>query len=210
MTVLVVVLARAAIALVVGILTLERPTGVSLPEFAQPQRHFRVPNPAELSDLQALSIYDRIQDELVAGYALSGEPAAADYPTWRRYNRAPYRSSTHGERFVNNYGNRQAAGYGEPGAGVMPPGAVLAKDSFTVTARGDVLSGPLFLMEKMEAGWYAESGDWRYTMVMPDGTVAGRTLGENSDAMASCIACHAGVGETQDHLYLLPEEVRVQ
>jgi hypothetical protein len=209
-TILVVVLALAAIALVVGILTLDRPAGVSLPEFAQPQRHFRVPNPAALSDLEALSIYDRIQDDMVAGYAASGEPAAAEYTTWRRYNRAPYRSSTHGERFVNNYGNPQATGYGEPGAGVMPPGAVLAKDSFTVTARGDVLSGPLFLMEKMAPGFSPPSRDWRYSMIMPDGGLVGMTAGVRADQVDFCIGCHTGAGVAADHLYFVPEPYRMK
>jgi hypothetical protein len=40
-------------------------------DFAQPQRHFRVPNPARLSDADAMSIYDRIRDDMVSAYRLS-------------------------------------------------------------------------------------------------------------------------------------------
>lgn len=145
-------------------------------------------------------------------YSDSGLPEAKSFLDWKNFATAPYVSATHGGRFVVNYANETGEeAYGRyENIGTMPVGGITAKPSFTVAPDGAAALGPLFLMEKMEAGWYPESGDWRYTMVMPDGTVAGRTLGENSDAMASCIACHAVVGDTQDHLYLLPEEVRVQ
>ena len=79
---------------------------------AAPERHFQVERPADLSDADALSIYSRILDDMVAGYRLSGEPTAAAYRSWRLYNKAPYRSQTHGERFINNYANPAAAAYG--------------------------------------------------------------------------------------------------
>ena len=72
-------------------------------EFAQPTRHFRVPNPARLSDVDAMSIYDRIRDDMVAAYRLSQNPVTGRYYTWRRYNRTPYLSATHGDRYINNY-----------------------------------------------------------------------------------------------------------
>jgi hypothetical protein len=105
-------------------------------EFAQPTRHFRVPNPARLSDADAVSIYDRIRDDMVAAYRLSQDPVTDRYDAWRRYNRAPYRSTTHGDRYINNYANPLAESYGQKGDARMPTGAVLAKDSFTVTAQG--------------------------------------------------------------------------
>ena len=124
------------------------------PEWAKPSRHFRVERPADLSDAAALTVYLRILDEMVSGYALSGDRAAAGFRTWRRHNKAPYRSATHGERYVNNYANSAAAGYaGYEDAGEMPVGSVLAKDSFAVTKQGDVFIGPLFLMEKMSEGF---------------------------------------------------------
>ena len=93
-----------------------------------------------------MSIYERIRDEMAAAYRVSRDPVATRFYAWRRYNRAPYLSATHGDRYVSNYANALARDYGRPGAGPMPVGAVLAKDSFTVTARGDVFTGPLFLM----------------------------------------------------------------
>ena len=62
---------------------------------------------------------------MIAGYRLSGVSAARNFPRWQRYNSAPYRSATHGERFVNNYANAPAAAYGRfEAAGIMPAGAV--------------------------------------------------------------------------------------
>ena len=183
----------------------------SSPEFDAPKRHFRVDRPASLSDAAALTVYLRILDEMAAGYRLSEQPGAGSYRMWRRYNRTPYRSATHGERFVNNYANTTAKAYGRYEAfGAMPVGSVLAKDSFAVTNRGDVFLGPLFLMEKMPAGFDAESQDWRYSMIMPDGSLFGTTNGEGSERVAFCITCHKAVDEKHDQMFFVPEKYRVQ
>ena len=173
-------------------------------------RHFRVDRPADLSDADAMAIYDRILDAMVAGYGLSNDSVARKYRHWRLFNKAPYRSAQHGERYVNNYGNNLAADYGAyEDAETLPPGAVLVKDSFAVTARGDVFSGPLFIMKKESAGFHAPSRDWRYTMIMPDGSFFGTTNGEGSKRVEFCIACHEAGGNA-DHLFLIPEEYRVR
>lgn len=179
-------------------------------DFARPTRHFRVPNPAQLSDVEALSVYDRIRDEMVAAYRLSRNPVAEHYVRWRRYNRAPYRSATHGDRYINNYANAEAATQYGRSQGPMAPGAVLAKDSFTVTAQGDVFTGPLFLMEKMPPGFSEETRDWRYTMIMPDGSLLGTTGGEGSERTAFCASCHQTAGAGRDHLFFVPKEFRLR
>ncbi|MEK9646423.1 MAG: hypothetical protein VW547_12845 [Alphaproteobacteria bacterium] len=71
--------------------------------------------------------------------------------------------ATHGDRFVMNYGNAKgAAGYGKyEKVGKMPAGAVSAENSFTVNARGQVSLGPLFLMEKHNAGFNTQSKNWQ-------------------------------------------------
>ena len=92
----------------------------------------------------------------------------------------------------------------------MPAGAVMAKDSFAVTARGDVFLGPLFVMEKMPEGFNARSGDWRYTMIMPDGSLFGRTKGEGDKRVEFCITCHLSVAAENDHLFFVPEATRVR
>ena len=149
--------------------------------------------------------------DLVDAYRLSARPYAGAYVNWKRYNTTPYRSAQHGERYINNYGNDIAATYGAfEDSPPMPQGAILAKDSFAVTADGDVFSGPLFVMEKMAPGFYPASGDWRYSMVMPDGSLLGTTKGAGSVRMEFCVSCHVQVGEDQDHMFFIPEEFRVQ
>ena len=88
--------------------------------------------------------------------------------------------------------------------------AKLAKDSFMVNAKGEVSVGPLFMMEKMQAGFNPDSDDWRYTMVMPNGAVAGTTNGAGSNNVAFCIGCHQAVTPDQDNVMLLPDEYRVK
>ncbi len=175
----------------------------------KPRRHIRIENPADLSHQEAREVYEELVDEMTSGYALSASRAAMSYESWTVYNNAPYRSVTHGQRFVNNYGNGIAAPYGDfESAGTMPAGSILAKDSFTVTDSGDVEPGPLFLMEKMPKGFNYVSGDWRYTMIMPDGEFFGETNGKRSERVEYCIECHLA-REKFDHLYFIPKAVRV-
>lgn len=165
---------------------------------------------AALSAEAAADAYDRIKDALKGGYAASGDPVAQEYQNWTRFNTQPYISETHGGRFVNNYANDIAvpsyAKYED--LGVMPKGSVLAKDSFRVTPQGEVRPGPLFIMEKMNAGFGPASDDWRYTLIMPNGNVIGTTKGIGSEHVQFCVDCHKPIGEGQDSLLLLPREYR--
>ncbi len=173
----------------------------------QPRRHFRIRNPKFLDATEAEAIYRRLRGRMAAGYALSGRRV---YGGWTRYNRAPYISATHGRRYVNNYANARGAAYGRfEDAGRLPVGSIIAKDSFSVTENGEIDPGPLFLMEKMAAGFNYTSGDWRYSEIMPDGSVLGVTRGENAAAVEYCIGCHLAV-ESQDHLYFPPPAMRVE
>ena len=181
------------------------------PQVARPTRHFRVERPAKLADADALTIYDRIRDNMVAGYSRSNDAFSTVYHTWRRYNTAPYLSATHGKRYVNNYANDVAKAYGRfEQAGTLPVGSILAKDSFEVTDRGDVVTGPLTLMEKMQLGFNLEGRDWRYTMIMPDGALFGTTKGEGSERVEFCMECHIAAGDEQDHLFFIPEQHRTR
>ncbi len=176
---------------------------------AQPKRHFRVERPADLSNADALTVYTQVLEEMAGGYRLSGLPAAGDYRRWQRYNTVPYRSATHGERFVSNYANTLGRDYGKfEDFGALPTGAILAKDSFAVTASGDVFAGPLFLMEKMPAGFDRPGRDWRYSMIMPDGSVFGTTKGQGDEKVAFCVTCHQAAGDENDHLFFIPETFR--
>ncbi len=183
------------------------------PVFAQAdgiktQRHFKIERPADLTAADALVLYEKIGKNMARGYAASGNEAAASYRKWRRYNSAPYRSATHGNRYVNNYGNAKAARYGKLKNGdSLPQGAVLVKDSFTVTGDGDVFGGALFTMEKLAPGTRPEYADWRYVMVMPDGSLFGDSQGETAGKVAFCDGCHKAVAET-DRLFFIPKPYR--
>ena len=164
----------------------------------------------ELTTAEVRAAYDCLRGEMVAGYARSGMQTASFYKDWAIYNSQPYVSDTHGGRFVNNYANVVGSQkYGKyEDAGRMPVGAMMAKDSFVVRPDGKMASGPLFLMEKMPAGFSKESGNWRYTMIMADGAVFGTTNGQGSNNVRFCIECHAAVAEDQDSVFFLPEEYR--
>ncbi|MHA1190542.1 MAG: cytochrome P460 family protein, partial [Alphaproteobacteria bacterium] len=137
-----------------------------------PDSHFRVEQPARLSPPVAQSIYENAADDLAMGYGLSDYQPARDYRLWAKFNTFPYLSATHGNRYVNNFANAKASNYGELAEGEkMVPGAVLAKDSFTVTKGRRVFAAALFLMEKLEAGQNPDTADWRYVLVLPDGSV---------------------------------------
>ena len=182
----------------------------AFPEIARPTRHFRA-NPADLTSADAITIYDRIKSEMAKAYKQSGLEPAEDYTSWTRHNSAPYQSATHGNRYVNNYANTVARDYANLDAvESLPQGSILAKDSFEVTRDGDVLTGPLALMEKMQPGFNPQSRDWRYTMILPDGTVFGITNGEGSDRVEFCIECHVAAGDDMDHLFYVPERYRVK
>jgi hypothetical protein len=175
----------------------------------KPKNHFKVERPADMFPNTAETVYQNIRAEMAAGYALARMPDLRNYLSWRRYNTAPYRSATHGARYVNNYGNRISKAYGAfERAGILPKGAMLVKDSFTATADGAIYPGPMFAMEKMAAGFNSSSGDWRYSMIMPDGSLFGETGGVNSQSVEFCIGCHA-TREQYDHLFFLPEEFRL-
>lgn len=126
----------------------------------QPKRHFKIQKPANLDQGEALTIYDNVADRMAKGYASSGDTTAKSYRNWRLYNSAPYRSATHGNRYVNNYVNPIGKSYGTMKSGdKLPAGSIIAKDSLTVTSKRDVFAGALFIMEKLPAGQSPGTGD---------------------------------------------------
>jgi hypothetical protein len=172
-----------------------------------PRRHFRLREPADLEPGEAQQIYEIALRALAVGYARSQDPSAGSYSGWRRYNSVPYLSATHGNHYINNYANETAHAYGSGKR--LPVGSVIAKDSFSVTETGGILLGPLFLMEKMAKGFSYVTGDWKYSMIQPDGTFLGETNGIGSERVQYCISCHLAV-ETQDHLYFVPPNFRTK
>lgn len=173
-----------------------------------PRQHIETPAPAILSPGDAERIYAGIASRLATQYGFAEVPAITGYQRWNRANSYPYQSQVHGSRYVNNFTNAAAAAYLRyEEAGDLPLGAVIAKDSFTVTDSGAVHPGPMFVMEKMQAGFEAATGDWRYTMIMPDGSLLGTTGGTGSEAIAFCSSCHAARAAT-DYLFFVPPAAR--
>jgi hypothetical protein len=163
-----------------------------------------------LSEAEAVALYDCLQPLMVAAYAKSDSDIAVHFDSYRIYSRVPYVSATHGERYVMNYANDAGRVYGlYEGAGRLPAGSKLAKPSFSVKGNGQGTLGPLFTMEKMEVGFNAESADWRYSMIMPNGSIVGTTNGKGTKNVVFCIGCHQSVVPEQDSILFLPEEYRV-
>ena len=164
----------------------------------------------DITPAEAKAAYDCLKPEMTAAYAKSGDAVAKGYATWKRYNTVSYVSATHGARYVNNYGDPKAKDYGMfEKVKALPVGARLAKDSFVVQKDGKIAVGPLFIMQKMPKGFKKASGDWRYTMIMPDGTVFGITGAKNSAQMNFCYECHMSA-QDKDSLMFMPEEVRAR
>jgi len=164
-----------------------------------------------LSDAEVIAVYDCLQPQMAVAYAASGADIAVHFNSYRLYSNHPYVSATHGERYVMNYANDTARAYGLfEKAGALPVGSKLAKPSFSVKGNGQATMGPLFTMEKMDAGFNPDSGDWRYSMVLPSGSVVGSTNGKGADKVEFCIGCHLSVTPEQDSIMLIPEEYRVK
>jgi hypothetical protein len=166
----------------------------------------------KLTAAEANKAYNCLLPEMTAGYAKASAKAIKGFQRWSKVNNQPYVSGTHGNRFVNNYANKKAAiKYSQyEKLGKMPVGSVLAKDSFAAAPNGKTGPGPMFVMEKMKPSFNKASGNWRYTLIMPNGGVIGVTNGKNSKAVKFCYQCHMAVAGTQDSLMLLPQEFRVK
>jgi len=66
-----------------------------------PESHFVTMNAADSSKVEAEGLYESLQMDMRDCYGQSDEPTASAYQDWQRFNTHPYRSKTHGERFVN-------------------------------------------------------------------------------------------------------------
>ena len=175
-----------------------------------PREHPKIARPGRLSKQDAKVIYDTIADHMADNLAISGEPVASQYRRWWRVNDAPFLSATHGSRYVNVYANHIAlrAGYNDMQSGVeMPPGAVVAKDSFTFTDDRALFIGALFVMEKVAKGESENTADWRYLMILPDGSVFADSSGAFPETATFCHTCHIQAKEF-DYLFFLPEAYR--
>ncbi|HUF87006.1 MAG TPA: recombinase [Thermohalobaculum sp.] len=163
---------------------------------------------AELSYEQAQEVYACLSDELHEGYMQGDKrwiPAefVRDYRDWTPVSTLPANPGFHGGRFlltfVNDAGAEEYLKFLDE-RGPMPAGTLIAKESFSVNDAGKVEKGPLFLMQKVEAGVSPETGDWYYMAVAPNGTPMA------VDVIPACNECHQGNFGYRDGLgYPVPE-----
>lgn len=182
-----------------------------------PSRHFRMQQVVDLEPGEATRLYELVRGALAKGYVLSGFEGVDGYQGLRRFNTAPYLSSTHGNYYLNNYANDVASRYEKfEQAGRLPVGSIIYKDSFSIakvhqdfsqTETRQIVLGPLFIMRKMEPGFNPLTGDWQYIQIQPDGEVLGMTRDVGAEHVDYCITCHL-TREYYDHLYFVPDDYR--
>jgi hypothetical protein len=123
-------------------------------------------------------------------YSSSGNSVAKVYQNWQRRGDHPIKSPAHGGHYVTIYANDIAAT--TPTQEVLPGitvGSTLVTPIFAIAGNGKVSAGPMLIMEKMEQGFNAPGGDWRYTLIAPDGTVIGDNTGAGKETINFCKHC---------------------
>lgn len=169
--------------------------------------HVTIEDPFILEPDEANRLYDKLKTVMRAGYAMADYPAAGVYMDWKRYNTAPFLSATHGQRYVNSYANARGKDFGNLAQGARyPEGTIFAKDSLSAIAADRIFPGALFLMEKLPEGGHPQTADWRYVMILPDGSLFGDTMGENAKKVAYCHTCHL-LRKEDDYVFFVPEEL---
>lgn len=158
----------------------------------------------DLTDEQIVELYDCIKEKMRTGYAKGGNEWAAAYPEWGATATQPVAPGPHGNRFLNTFvneiGHAEYIKFSEE-RGPMPTGTVIAKESFNVNKKNAVRRGPLFFMEKVAAGDADEFGNWKYSVVQPNGK-------PGKISQKFCHDCHGAFSE-QDSLGYPDEDYRV-
>lgn len=124
----------------------------------------------------------------------SASPLARDFrATFTKMNHTRFASRGHlRDRFdVDIYLNSTAKTAWESGAHAYPVGALLVKDQFDHAVAGRAAG--VLVMEKREAGYDPEGGDWRYVVLGLDGGV------EREGKIDACLRCHADAAG--DHVF---------
>lgn len=164
----------------------------------------------DLSGDEAEAIYECLSESLHEGYRAGPKrwiPAGfvEDYRDWTKVSAFPAAPGFHGGRFLTTWVNEAGAEaylkYEEDPE--IPAGTRIAKESFSVGDDGAVTPGPLFLMQKVEAGASPETGDWHYMMVAPNGAP------QAVNVQTACSACHQENFGHQGGLGYPVEEARI-
>ena len=123
--------------------------------------------------------------------------AGADWQSYQKMNSRPVPSKTHGGRFVDTYVNEVgvAAYQGEADIAV---GTVIVKTSWEGKDGAPTTTpGPIFVMQKMEAGYAPDHDDWYYAIHWAQPTEAQLELLKgpiywrgHSPKVGYCYKCH--------------------
>lgn len=107
-----------------------------------------------------------------------------DYHRWELWpGKGPFYKGQHPHgSFLTTYLSPEAIQAMKDKLGVMPVGAVVVKENYTVKRTLDTIT----VMYK-SAGYNSEAGDWYWLKFSPDGAIA------KEGKVQSCIACHAMV-----------------
>lgn len=162
-----------------------------------------------MTNRDAHAVYECLAEQMTKGY-LTGNKRwiprefVEQYRTWTPASTLPAAPGFHGERFlftyVNEIGAAEYTRFAEDDV-AMPVGSVIAKESFSIGEDGKAKPGPLFLMQKAEAGASPRTGDWYYMAVQPNGTPMAVNV------YKACNECHEAY-EDQDYMAYPEEDVR--
>ncbi len=175
----------------------------------------------DIEDDRAWELYECIVPDTIEGWQQSGDVHALAYRDWAVTATAPAAPGAHTNRFLFTYANDIAAEqylkYETDGV-VMPVGSVLVKESFGVRGqdnpdrghvKGELVKGPLFIMEKTAPGTFDETDNWAYALITPNGDYFVQSGGvRNENVQAFCHECHAEVLGIQDALWYPAFHVR--
>jgi hypothetical protein len=143
----------------------------------------------------------KMDSMMVEGMGMKSDPASAfgplevgaDWQSYTKLNKASFPSDTHGGRMVDVYVNPIGLDAFKAGT-EMPVGSVVVK-----TSKEPDGEGPLFVMEKREAGFNPEHGDWWFAIHWAEppagwakrlgGPIYWRTPSKKADY---CSDCHDG------------------
>lgn len=159
-----------------------------------------------LSDDEARIAGDCVEGMRRAAFTAAEHLPAREHAGWARMTTRPYRSEHSLQSvYVEVFVNAKAADYARFEDGTpMPVGAGIAKAAFRVSHEGEVAPAQLYMLEKMPPGFDTAAGDWRYTLVGPDGRIVGQTGGRADAWMGHCKVCHMAARDQDFLLFPAP------
>lgn len=127
--------------------------------------------PPAISRDELVTLYGAERDGLIAGYQRKRDPWAMAYTDYQAASTFPAKPGVHSGRYMMTYVNDIGfEAYIKYGAGEMPVGSVIAKESFKLRPNGAFIPYTLFIMEKVGDDKAPDAGGWLYDRVLYDGT----------------------------------------